>query len=121
MNTEEIPPRPLERLFHSTCARVLDFFIMNQKFDYSYSDISKLASVPTRTLQRILPILLEEELIIKTRKSGKALMYIFNQNSEKGKALEFYFNATLKKDLNFLNNPNEEKIDKILSKQITVE
>lgn len=121
MNTEEIPPRPLERLFHSTYARVIDFFIMNQKFDYSYSDVSKLANVPTRTLQRVLPTLLEEELIIKTRKSGKALMYMFNQNSEKGQALQFYFNATLKKDLNFISNPNEEKIDKILNNQITAE
>jgi hypothetical protein len=116
MNTEAIPPRSLERLFHSTYARVLDFFILNQKFDYSYSDISKLANVPTRTLQRVLPVLLEEELVIRTRRSGKALMYIFNQNSEKAQALEKYFSLTLKKDLKFMENPNEEKIDKILNK-----
>lgn len=118
---EEIPPRPLERLFYSTHARVLDFLIANRLFDYPLSDISRLANVPPRSLHRILPVLLEEDVIRKTRKSGKAFMYAFNDNSEKGKALQLYFRETIKDDIDYLKNPNDDKIDRILNRQITAE
>jgi len=110
MNKEVIPPRPLERLFHSLSARVLDFLILNQRFDYSHSDISNLAKIPPRSLQRILPTLIEEKLIIRTRKSGKAYMYIFNRNSEKGKALQKYFEETIKSDIDNISNSNTDTI-----------
>lgn len=121
MNSDQLPLRPLERLFHSTYARVLDFLILNQKFDYSHSDISRLANVPPRSLQRILPVLQEERLVIKTRKSGKTYMYIFNGNSEKGKALQQYFDETLKSDMDFVKNSSNENIEAILRKQIEAE
>ena len=104
------PPRPLERLFHSLSARVLDFLILNQRFDYSHSDISNHAKIPPRSLQRILPTLIEEKLIIRTRKSGKAYMYLFNRNSEKGKALQKYFEETIKNDIDKISNSNTDTI-----------
>ncbi|MEP0823927.1 MAG: hypothetical protein HRF40_00420 [Nitrososphaera sp.] len=91
--------RPLERLFSNPAARVLDFLILNQRFDYSESDISRLAGVPPRTLQRVLPNLLRERLVKRTRKSGKAFMYVLNRDSERALALEQYFRATLKENL----------------------
>lgn len=91
---------PLERIFTNSISRVLDFFILNQNFDYSPSDISKLSRVPPRTLERILPILREEKLIESTRKSGKAYMYRLNLASERASALQQYVRATLKENLN---------------------
>jgi hypothetical protein len=107
---EVVAPRPLERLFHSLSARVLDFLILNQRFDYSHSDISNLAKIPPRSLQRILPTLIEEKLILRTRKSGKAYMYIFNRNSEKGKALQKYFEETIKNDIDKISNSSSDTI-----------
>ena len=54
---------PLTRIFNNAPSRILDFLLTNQRFDYSESDISKLANVPSRTLQRILPYLLKEHLV----------------------------------------------------------
>lgn len=105
--------RPLERVFQNGYARVLDFLILNQRFDYSYSDISRLANVSPRTLQRVLPILLKEKLVVVTRKSGKAHMYEINKNSKRAEALQFYFNETNNEDFLELQyrNPAEQKTD----------
>lgn len=91
--------RPLERIFGNPAARILDFFILNQRFDYSESDISRLAEVPPRTLQRVLPNLLRERLVKRTRKSGRAYMYALNKESERALALEEYFRLTLRENL----------------------
>ena len=94
--------RPLERIFPISSARVIDFLILNKKFDYSLSDISKATDVDIRTLQRIFPLLIEENLVTKTRQSGKSFMYVFNRTSQRCKALEKYFEET-----------NRENIEKI--------
>ena len=85
---------PLTRIFNNAPSRILDFLLTNQRFDYSESDISKLANVPSRTLQRILPYLLKEHLVKRTRKSGKAFMYEINKDENKVKALLEYVKFT---------------------------
>ena len=109
---------PLERLFSNATARVLDFLILNQRFDYSASDISRLAEVPSRTLDRVLPKLIDEHLVKHTRKSGKSPMYILNSESERALALQQYCKATIKEnvenpqffvDANRANNLNENE------------
>ena len=118
---EENHPRPLERTFNSTSARVLDFLILNQQFDYSQSDISRLARVPPRSLQRILPTLVSEKLVSRSRKSGKSFMYLFNSKTERGQALLRYFRRTMKEDIEYLKNPNEQKIDNIVNRRLTAQ
>ncbi len=115
-NLQQNPKRILERVFNSTHARVLDFLIMNQHFDYSHSDICKSAGISPRSLDRILPVLLEEKLVIKTGKSGKAYMYMFNNNSEKGRLLEKYCKIALKENIEFIKNPNT-KSEKFFGQQ----
>lgn len=90
---------PLERLFSNATARVLDFLILNQRFDYSSSDICKLAEVPPRTLDRVLPKLVREHLVKSTRKSGKSPMYVLNPDSERARALQQYVQATISENL----------------------
>ena len=45
--------RPLESIFQNTAARILDFLILNQKFDYSAPEMSKITQIPLRTIQRV--------------------------------------------------------------------
>ena len=103
---------PLERIFSNPTSKVLDFLIMNQDFDYSESDISKLAGVPSRTLQRVMPCLLTEQLLKRTRKSSKANMYKANFESKRITALQQYIKATIEENLRnqeLFNNTDEMK------------
>lgn len=94
-----IEDMPLERIFNSASSRVLDFLILNPDFDYSESDISRIAKIPSRTLQRAMPMLTKEKLVRKTRKSGNRFMYKLNVDSERAVKLKEYVFATLKENV----------------------
>jgi len=96
---EESSLLPLSRIFNSPGSKVLDFLLSNQNFDYSESDIAKLTNVSSRTIQRILPFLLEEKLVRRTRKSGKAFMYEANLESPRIQALLDYIKSSRKQIL----------------------
>jgi hypothetical protein len=87
--------RPLEAIFQNTSARILDFLVLNQKFDYSAPEISKITRVPLRTLQRVLPHLVSKEIIKETGKIGKTRMYMLNTESELAKLLRQFTLATI--------------------------
>jgi hypothetical protein len=87
--------RPLESVFRNATARVLDFLILNQKFDYSASEISKITQIPLRSLQRVLLNLVEKELIMETGKIGNTKMYIINSKSRLAELLRQYVLATI--------------------------
>lgn len=87
--------RPLESIFQNTAARILDFLILNQKFDYSAPEMSKITQIPLRTIQRVLPHLVEKELIKETGKIGNTRMYMLNIKSELTELLRQYVVATI--------------------------
>jgi DNA-binding transcriptional regulator YhcF (GntR family) len=87
--------RPLESIFQNTAARILDFLILNQKFDYSAPEMSKITQIPLRTIQRVLPHLVEKELIKETGKIGNTRMYMLNTKSELTELLRQYVVATI--------------------------
>ena len=87
--------RPLEAIFQNTSARILDFLVLNQRFDYSAPEISKITRVPLRTLQRVLPHLVSKEIIKETGKIGKTRMYMLNTESELAKLLRQFTLATI--------------------------
>jgi DNA-binding transcriptional regulator YhcF (GntR family) len=91
--------RPLESIFQNTTARVLDFLILNQKFDYSAAEMSKITQIPLRTIQRVLPHLVEKEMIKETGKIGNTRMYMFNTHSELTDLLKQYVLATINKNI----------------------
>jgi len=93
---------PLERLFNSAMARVLDFLILNQQVSYSAEEISKLTDTPERTLQRILPFLAEEEGLLKRERVGLAFKYEINLDSERAIELIQYAKATVRENLSNL-------------------
>ena len=96
---EENSQMPLTRIFNSPGSKILDFLLTNQNFDYSESDIAKITNVSPRTIQRTLPFLLDEKLIRRTRKSGKAFMYEANLESPRIQALLEYIKSTRKQIL----------------------
>lgn len=102
-NSEE--SLPLTRLFGSPSAKVLDFLFLNRDFDYSESDISQLSGVPSRTLQRVLPILKEEKLIKKTRTSSRSTMYTANLDSGVGESLFQYVKQSIEANLDTITEP----------------
>ena len=107
---------PLSILFKSPTAKVLDFLLLNRDFDYSESDISNLSNTPSRTLQRVLPLLKEEKLVKQTRKSGRSTMYKANIESKKGKALLEFVKLSLEDNLDTIKeSPMMEEPPKINS------
>jgi predicted transcriptional regulator len=87
--------RPLERIFQNNISRILDFFIFNQNFNFSSTEISELGDIPLRTVQRILPHLVEKEIIKEIKINKKNKTYELNKNSELVEVLDKYSVVTI--------------------------
>ena len=60
--------------------RVLQYLIEGREFDYTLTDMLN-SGVSWGTLNALLPKLLSLEMVIKTRKIGRATLYKINQKS----------------------------------------
>ncbi len=87
--------RPLERIFQNNIARILDFFIINQNFSFSTIEISEISDIPLRTVQRIIPQLVEKEIIKETKLNKKNKTYKLNKYSELVEVLNKYSIVTM--------------------------
>lgn len=67
--------------------QVLDFLIVHKHWDYSLKDISDATGVSFRTLQRLVPKMIDAGVLLRTRKEGKAQMFILNSGSPSVKKL----------------------------------
>tara|TARA_Y100000034_G_scaffold16935_1_gene18392 strand:+ start:1805 stop:2116 length:312 start_codon:yes stop_codon:yes gene_type:complete len=67
--------------------RILDFLMDNFSQDFSLPQIAEGSKVAYTTLIDILPKLLEQEIIIETRKIGKSFLYKINLDNPIAKAL----------------------------------
>lgn len=85
---------PLVRLFNTPTARVLDLLISNAGLPYNEAEISKLARVPSRTLQRALKVLVEEGMM-KRKKRKRVFYYEANLSSARVNSLKGYFTTTM--------------------------
>ncbi len=70
--------------------KVLDFFLINQYWDYSLSQISDETGVNFKTLQELIPKLTKKGLLLKTRRVGKADLYAFNRDNVVAVQLDKY-------------------------------
>ena len=61
--------------------RVLDFLITYEDFDYNKKDISKNANVSWNTLEIFWNKLVNQNIVIKTRRVGKSDMFRLNKES----------------------------------------
>ncbi len=62
----------------SPVAKVLDFLLDNQEFDYSLTDIAKGAEIAWSTLHEFWPDFVKLGIVKKTRKIGRAELYKLN-------------------------------------------
>ena len=86
--------RPLEKIFHSASARIVDFLLIYREFDYSEADIARKTEMTPKTVGKEIPILSEEGVIKATRKSGRSNMYKIN-DSEKIRGLIQYVDGSV--------------------------
>jgi predicted AAA+ superfamily ATPase len=71
---------PFERLFEGVAtAKMLDFLITAQEFDYSETDIAKNSGISKKTVQREIHKLIEANLIKQVRPVGSAKMFQLNK------------------------------------------
>ncbi len=66
--------------------RILQYLIEGRELDYTLTDMLN-AGVSWGTLNSLIPKLLELEIIVKTRKIGRATLYKINQNNVISKKL----------------------------------
>ena len=72
----------LEFVGDTPVTRLLDFLITGRDFDYTLTDLSTKAGISWTTLNRILPNLLKNSMIIETRKIGRIRLYKINTKNE---------------------------------------
>ena len=90
-----IKNRPLERIFRNNIARVIDFLIINQQFNFTTAEISKSSEIPLRTVQRIIPQLVQNKIVIENKYKGKMKNYELNRNSKLVEILKLYSIETI--------------------------
>lgn len=88
--------------------RVIDFFIENDIWDYSKTDISEHTGVARTTLQELIKFLLNGGTIIETRNIGRASMFKLNKTSSFVKEL-------LKFDFKLAKLSVQEETNKVLA------
>ena len=66
---------------NSPTIKILEFFIENDLYDYSKSDIFKATGVARTTIQSILDTLSKKRILIQTRKLGRANLYKLNRDN----------------------------------------
>lgn len=60
--------------------RLWEFLIDSRGlFDYSMTDICETADISWNTLKEIFPFFVKESIVKKTRRIGRAIMYILNE------------------------------------------
>lgn len=87
-NSREANPPTLHKLFQdSAVAKLLDFLTLYKDFDYSKVEMSRNSGVAWKTLYRIWPLLKKYDLIVETRRIGRATMFKLNTENPVAKAL----------------------------------
>ena len=88
--------------------KLLDFLRVHKQWDYPLSTLAEATNISYRTLQAIVPELVNYGLLIETRTLGRAKMYQLNFSSEAIKKLDEF--ATLA-DIEFVLH-SEKDVEK---------
>ena len=65
----------------SPFVRVLDFFLTYEGFDYSIAQIAEETETKWESVNKAIKILIKKGVVKRTRKVGKAWLYILNKES----------------------------------------
>ena len=71
----------------SSVAKILDHLARYETKDFSLTELARECGVSYRTIQRVFPLLVQNELVTKTRQVGKATMYSLNLENTKMREL----------------------------------
>jgi predicted transcriptional regulator len=91
--------RPLEDIFGNDVARVLDFLILHEPFDYSLLEISQIAHIPVSTLQKSISSLVEKGLVEERGKGENTRLFALNLKSDLSLSLRQYVQAKINYDI----------------------
>lgn len=78
--------------------RVLQYLIEGRAFDYTLTDMLN-AGVSWGTLNQLIPELLRLNIVIKTRKIGRATLYKINQDNLMAKQLTNLYDQLILQEL----------------------
>ena len=62
--------------------KILDFLADYPRFDYSITEIAEKAGVSRPTVYKVINILLEKKLLVKTREQGNSSLYKLNTENK---------------------------------------
>ena len=82
--------RPLEYIFGNAIARILDFLIINEPFDYTLDEISQCIHIQIDILRKVIPVLTEKGLLEEIKKKGEGKNYKLNEKSDLARSLSQY-------------------------------
>ena len=79
--------------------RLLEFLIEGRFFDYTLTDISKKAGISWRTLYRIWPNFVKNNVVMVTRTIGRIKLYKINMKNPAVIKLVELFDSLLEQDI----------------------
>lgn len=91
--------RPLEDIFGNAVARVLDFLIINEPFDYSLGEISQIVPIPIDNLRKMIPVLVEKGLLEEIGKKSETKTFKLSEKSDLARSLRQYVLAKINNDI----------------------
>mgnify|MGYP001626277013 CR=1 FL=1 len=94
----------IKLLGNSPMIKVLDFLLTDRDFDYSKKELAENAGISYNTLKSILPYLLGNGLIVKTRRIGKQDMFKLNMENEYVKGITSLFDYLITRSIKNANN-----------------
>ena len=92
--------------------RILQHFIEGREFDYMLTDLLH-ARVSWGTLNSLVPILAKKEVIIKTRKIGRATLYKINQESFVAQQLMKLYDYLILEELTRREKPTRQVVKQV--------
>lgn len=108
--------RPLERIFRNNVARIIDFLIINQQFNFSSKEISDLSETPLRSVQRIMPHLIQTKIVKVSKKNNRIINYGLNKDFRLAEILRLYSIETVNIFIEEAVEKNNSKILAVNSK-----
>ena len=90
--------------------RILEFLMEGKDFDYSLTDIANNSGVSWRTVHRIFPRFIKNNIVTKTRMIGRAQLYKINDKNESVKKLIELFNKLMINELESMKNKQLIKV-----------
>lgn len=97
--SSEVGTRPLEDIFGNSVARVLDFLIINEPFEYSLEEISQFVRIPTDAVRRIIQVLVEKGILQEISKKRGNREYKLDEKSNLALSLSQYVFTKINYDI----------------------